>query len=121
MLWNLLVNFLVLFSKEGILRIITFIFKQVFQFRKAWDCDTCIADVQAMASVGMGPEASNAIQAVIQGPAFCEAEDLDLTEEQVATCKQFTEGIGNAFGIIFNYVGQLAPEICVEVYGICEA
>ena len=113
-------NFLVLFSKELILRIITFIFKQVFQFRKAWDCDTCIADVEAMANVGMGPEASNAIQAVIQGPAFCEAEDLDLTEEQVATCKQFTEGIGNAFGIIFNYVGQLAPEICAELYEICE-
>ena len=111
-------NFLVLFSKEGILRIITFIFKQVFQFRKAWDCDTCIADVQAMANVGMGPEASNAIQAVIQGPAFCEG--MELTEEQVATCKQFTEGIGGAFGIIFKYVGQLAPEICAELYEICE-
>ena len=113
-------NFLVLFSKELILRIITFIFKQVFQFRKAWDCDTCIADVEAMANVGMGPEASNAIQAVIQGPAFCESEDLGLTDEQVGTCKQFTDGIGGAFGLIFNYVEQLAPEICAGLYGICE-
>ena len=68
----------------------------------------------------MSPAASIQIQAVIQGPAFCEAEDLDLTEEQVATCKQFTEGIGGAFGIIFNYVEQLAPEICAELYEICE-
>eukprot|EP00093_Oithona_nana_P012189 12189.XXX_697826_698237_1 [CDS] Oithona nana genome sequencing. len=88
--------------------------------QKAWDCDTCIADVQAMANVGMGPEASNAIQAVIQGPAFCESEDLGLTDEQVGTCKQFTDGIGGAFGLIFNYVEQLAPEICTDLYGICE-
>ena len=73
-----------------------------------------------MAEVGMSPAASIQIQAVIQGPAFCEAEDLGLTEEQVAACKQFTEGIGGAFGLIFNYVGQYASEVCTDLYEICE-
>ena len=74
-----------------------------------------------MAEVGMSPAASIQIQAVIQGPAFCEAEDLGLTDEQVAACKQFTEGIGGAFGLIFYHVGELAQDICAELYEICEA
>ena len=89
--------------------------------RKTWDCDTCVADVRALAEVGMSQDAGMAIQEILQGPAFCEAEDLGLSEEDVATCKTFTDGIGGAFGLIFYHVGDLAQEICTRLYQICEA
>ena len=121
MLWNLLASFLVSFSKYQNECNVYLVLTAGFLSRKSWDCETCIADVQAMADVGMSNDASMAIQDTLQGPAFCEAEDLGLTEDQVATCKTYTEGIGNAFGFIFFKIGEHAADVCRDLYQICEA
>ena len=94
--------------------------------KSTWDCDSCIADVRAFAEVGMSQETGMAIQEALQGPAFCEDEDLGLSDEEMIACKQFTDGIGGAFGLIFNYVGKQAYQICQNRYlhgsgyGVCD-
>ena len=90
-------------------------------FRKAWDCDTCVADVQALSAVGQSEEAGAAIVATLQGPAFCQAEDLALDADQVAACQGYVEKSDLAFGLIFQVVGDLARDICTDLYQICEA
>ena len=89
--------------------------------KNSWNCDSCQAHVKGLAEVGMSQETGIAIQEVLQGPAFCEAEDMGLSGEEVAACKQFTDGIGGAFRRIFYYVGQQAFEICSGIVynGIC--
>ena len=89
-------------------------------FRKTWDCDTCVADVQALSAVGQSPEAGAAIVATLQGPAFCQAEDLALDADQVAACQGYVDKADLAFGLIFQLIGEHATDVCRDLYQICE-
>ena len=88
---------------------------------KAWNCNTCMADVRAVSAVGQTPETGAMIVDTLQGPAFCQAEDLALNADQVAVCQGYVSRIDLAFNLIFDAVGDSAREICVELYQICDA
>ena len=74
-----------------------------------------------MSAVGQSEGAGVAIVETLQGPAFCQAEDLALNEDQVKACQGYVSRADLAFGLVFQAVGDLAREICVELYQICEA
>ena len=80
-----------------------------------------MADVQALSAVGQSPEAGQAIVATLQGPAFCQSDALALTAEQVEACQGYVSRADLAFGLVFQVVGDLARDICVDLYQICEA
>ena len=89
--------------------------------QKAWDCETCVADVQAVSAVGQSPETGAVIVATLQGPAFCQAEDLALDAAQVEACQGYVSRADLAFNLIFAAVGDLARSVvCVDLYQICE-
>ena len=88
--------------------------------RKAWDCTTCIADVQALSGAGQSPEAGQAIITTLQGPAFCQADDLALNDDQVKDCQGYVSRADLAFGLVFEKVGLVAQDVCAALFQICE-
>ena len=94
-------------------------FTNQIHFRKTWDCDTCVADVQALMASGQSPEAGQYIVATLQGPAFCAADDLNLSPEQVDTCQVYVSRADLAFGLVFQAVSDLALDVCAELYAVC--
>lgn len=89
---------------------------------KAWDCDTCVADVQATANLIDSKEAGEALAHHLEGPAFCKSDDLGLDDEQVLVCDEYVKtGAVKGFQYIFKLVGQHAHRACHDVYGICGA
>ena len=80
---------------------------------KAWDCDTCVADVQATANLIDSKEAGEALAHHLEGPAFCKSEDLGLDAEQVLVCDEYVKtGAVKGFQYIFKLVGQHAHRVC---------
>ena len=67
---------------------------------RAWNCDTCVADLMAFNAYMRSNQAAQSIVEILQGPLFCEDPALSLSEEQKSTCKvQGPNGIIHAFGI----------------------
>ena len=91
----------------------------IFFYRKTWDCDTCIADVQVLSSYGQTPEAGAGIVATLQGPAFCQNPDLGLSGEELANCQTAMATADQPFALVYKKVGELAQDICTELYQIC--
>ena len=90
--------------------------------RKAWDCDTCIADVEAVSTLMDSEMAADGLTLYLEGEAFCKAEDLGLTEEQMDVCDMYVKtGAVKGFQYIFKLVGDYAKDICTENYQVCEA
>ena len=89
--------------------------------KEDWDCDTCVAFVQSFSGVGLMEETGAAIVATLQGPAFCQAEDLMLDADQVAACQEDVKTTPAAFNMVFAAVGEMARDICVDLYQACDA
>ena len=90
--------------------------------RKAWDCDTCVADVKVVSTLMTSDDAMKGLATYLEGPAFCKAEDLGLTGEQMDICDTYVEaGAVKGFQYIFQLVGEYAKDICTDNYQICEA
>ena len=90
-------------------------------FSKAWDCDTCVADLQATGKLVDSKEAGEALAKHLEGPAFCKSEDLGLDAEQIKVCDEYVKtGAVKGFQYVFKLVGEHARRACHEVYGICE-
>ena len=88
----------------------------------AWDCDTCLADLVAVAAVWNSEAAAQGIAEGLSGPAFCESPDLGLGEEQLAVCKNYVQTAGPlGFQFIFRLIGEYNLEVCTELYGACQA
>ena len=87
-----------------------------------WNCDTCVADIQAVSKLMDSAEAGTALAHHLQGHAFCKADDLGLTAQQAHVCAQYVEaGAVKGFQYIFKLVGQYALDICTDNYEVCEA
>lgn len=100
--------------------VLTKINETKFSHRKTWDCDTCIADVQALSRIGQSDQAGQNIVSVLQGPAFCQDPDLALTPDQVTKCQMYVKPVDAAFGVVFKMVGDQAKDFCADVYQICQ-
>ena len=87
--------------------------------RTSWDCVSCIADVHALSSYGQTPEAGAGIVATLQGPAFCQNPDLGLSGEELANCQNAMATADQPFALVYKKVGELAEEVCTELYQIC--
>ena len=88
----------------------------------AWDCDTCKADVVAVAEVWNSEAAAVGITDGLSGPGFCESPDFGFNDEQLAVCKTFVEAAAAAgFQLVFRAVAQYNVEFCTELYGVCQA
>ena len=78
-----------------------------------------MADVEAVGKVGQSTETAEAVIARLQGPAFCQAEDLKLTEEQVADCQKRVPKAARGFSMIFETLTTNAKNVCVDLFNIC--
>ena len=68
------------------------------------------------------PEAAIALAKHLEGPAFCKAEDLGLTEDQIKVCDMYVKGGAvKGFQYVFKLVGQYARNVCTDLYQVCEA
>merc|ERR1712018_980750 len=64
---------------------------------------------QRMARLMDSPEAAQAIAHHLEGPAFCQSEELGLDEEQVQECMEnVRRGAVKGFQYIFKIVGEHA-------------
>lgn len=88
---------------------------------KAWDCDTCLADIAAVTGIYKSEEAAAKVIEVLQGPAFCASMDLDA--DGLAYCNGVIEQfMPYALQGLFTFVEQNAQLYCAEVFdGICDA
>ena len=67
-------------------------------------------------------EAGEKLALHLEGPAFCKAEDLGLTEEQIKVCDTYVKvGAVKGFQYIFKLVGEYARNVCTDLYQVCEA
>ena len=67
-------------------------------------------------------EAAEGLAKYLEGPAFCKAEDLGLTEEQIKVCDGYVKGGAvKGFQYIFKLIGEYAKDVCTDLYQICEA
>ena len=89
--------------------------------RKAWDCDTCIADVDATAHAYATMEGTNAVVNALQNESFCMSGEMELDEAQVATCQAIIgEFMPRALRVIGGACHAMAKDICHAWYdGIC--
>ena len=72
-----------------------------------------------MSSYGQSPEAGAGIVATLQGPAFCQNPDLGLSGEELANCQTAMATADQPFALVYSKVGELAKDICTELYQIC--
>lgn len=95
-------------------------FKNKSTFR-AWDCETCKADVAATGGAFASMEGTNAVVDALKGEVFCQSADLSLAEDQVATCQTIIERfMPAALQTIGAACNEYAEIICKEWYdGIC--
>ena len=81
----------------------------------------CVHEVHAMAQLMDSPEAAQAIAHHLEGPAFCQSEELGLDEDQVQECMANVRGGAvKGFQYIFKIVGEHARMVCHEQFGLCE-
>ena len=87
---------------------------------KAWDCETCKADVVAVCQLFQSEGAAEGITMGLQGPQFCESPDLGLNEEQLQVCKNYVAAAAApGFGLVFKVLESIPTEVCDNVYGQC--
>merc|ERR1712242_543475 len=88
-------------------------------FLRSWDCDTCKADVGAVADVYV--KATDWIVKHLEGEGFCADPDLGLEGEQLEYCKTVIKGfMPPALKTIMGKLKADANNVCAGVYeGIC--
>ena len=87
---------------------------------KAWDCDTCKADVAAVSQLYQTEESVGFIVDFLAGDDFCGAQGLD--EATVEVCADIiSRFMPAAIGTLFGYLEAVAQDACAQVFdGICE-
>ena len=93
----------------------------VYSIFRQWDCDTCIADVQAVASAYGSMEGVNAIIEALSGEAFCMNAEIGLDEEQQMACVDIiVQFMPPALQVLSGYGMATAEGACKDYYdGIC--
>lgn len=87
---------------------------------KAWDCDTCLADLKAIADIASSDEAAVGVVEGLSGEAFCQSPDLGLTEEQVNGCQGFVSAfMPPALPVVFGPLAENGKTACNAVFGVC--
>ena len=85
---------------------------------RAWNCDTCVADLMAFNAYMRSNQAAQSIVEILQGPLFCEDPALSLSEEQKSTCKDLMASfMPLALKVLFDDDPSGNKESCNHYFG----